>query len=350
MKLTDLGREVVLPVTTPAVFFALLLFFVFLQIALFGRIFGLVIALVLAAQLVVFVLPALTRTLMQLLEARSKGKEPPPPVVEFFSWVGNSWTLLPIVHVAILGYLYYRAGQQADATLTYVIACAYVLLLPASLIVLAVTHSALESIRPGAILLLLRRCGSTYLLGPLFVGAALLLYTWLRREVGYPLLVEFVGFYLLFAAFAVFGGMVRPLALHRALDIPEVERLHATEFDAQQELVRTATLNHAYGLISRGNRTAGLDHLLAELRDDADGWYWYLDRMLRWEDNNAGLAFAQHYVHHLLRHGDYVAAVKVMLRCRLINAAFKPLREDLAEAIAAAEECRNEELAKALRD
>lgn len=349
MKLTDLGREVALPVTTPTVFFALLLFFVFLQIALFGRIFGLVIALVLAAQLVVFVLPALTRTLMQLLQARSLGREPAPPVVEFFSWVGNTWTLLPIVHAALLGYLYYRAGQQPQAAI-YAAAAVYLLLLPASLIVLAITHSVLESLNPRAILLLLRRCGAGYLTGPLFLVTSLALYAWLQRQLEFRLLVEFTGFYLLFASFAVFGGMVRPLALHRELDIPELQRLHAMDSGEQLQLVRTATLNHAYGLISRGNRDAGLEHLFAELADDADGWYWYFDRMLRWEHNNAGLAFAQHYVHHLLRHGDYVAAVKVMLRCQLVNAAFKPLREDLPEAIAAAEECRNSELAHALRD
>jgi hypothetical protein len=38
-----------------------------------------------------------------------------------------------------------------------------------------------------------------------------------------------------------------------------------------------------------------------------------------------------------------------MMRCRLVNPAFKPLFEDLELAAAAAEECHNEELASFLR-
>lgn len=352
LKPSELAREIALPITAPAVFFALLMFFGFLQIALLGRTFGLVIALVLAAQLAVFVLPAMLRTLMQLLEARSMGREPQPPAVELFSWVGSLWTLLPVVHLALAIYVYYSAGNPHGFAV-YTVAIAYALLLPASLILLAVTHSVVTSVNPLSIWLLLRRCGSSYLVGPMFAIGAVAAVIWVQREIGNDMLTEFVGLYLLFAAFAVFGGMVRPLQLQQELDVPEAMQLRDEEFTEQQRLVRGAALNHAYGLISRGNREGGLQHLLAELDDDPDGasgWYWYFDHMLRWHDNNAGLAFAQHYVHHLLRHGDYVLAVKVMLRCQLVNPAFKPLAEDLPQAIAAAEECRNEELASLLRN
>jgi hypothetical protein len=356
LKPSDLAREIALPITAPSVLFSLLMFFVFLQIALLGRIFGLVVALVLAAQLVVFVLPALLRTLMQLLEARSIGREPDPPVIEFFSWVGNMWTLFPLLHVAVFAYVFYFAGDFLGIAATCSIIGVHALLLPASLIVLAVTHSVVESVDPRAILLLLRRCGIGYLIGPLFLIAAVTLVFWLRGRSEYDLLADLVGCYLLFAAFAafaLFGGMARPLQLQLDLDVPEVERLRTQDFAEQQSLVRGAVLNHAYGLISRGNRAGGLEHLFAELADDPDavsGWYWYFDHMLRWENNTAGLAFAQHYVHDLLRNGDYVAAVKVMLRCQRVNPAFKPLAEDLPQAIAAAEECRNDELASSLRN
>ena len=80
-----------------------------------------------------------------------------------------------------------------------------------------------------------------------------------------------------------------------------------------------------------------------------DYWAWFFDNMLRWENPEAGLAFAQHYVHELLRYGENVKAVKVMLRCRLINPAFRPLAEDIELAIHAAEHCQNDELASSLR-
>ncbi len=70
--------------------------------------------------------------------------------------------------------------------------------------------------------------------------------------------------------------------------------------------------------------------------------------MLRWENQEPALVYAQTYLGRLLQGGDYVAAVKLMMRCRLINEAFKPLPEDRDLAIEAAEQCGNEELARRL--
>jgi hypothetical protein len=58
--------------------------------------------------------------------------------------------------------------------------------------------------------------------------------------------------------------------------------------------------------------------------------------------------FAQQYLGRLLEAGDQVAAVKLMLRCRLVDEAFRPLSADLPRAIAAAEARNNRELAEAL--
>jgi hypothetical protein len=38
-----------------------------------------------------------------------------------------------------------------------------------------------------------------------------------------------------------------------------------------------------------------------------------------------------------------------MLRCQQVNPAFKPHADDLPEAVAAAEACHNDELARALQ-
>ena len=352
MNLRSFVREATLPATTPSVLFSLLLFFAFYEIAALGFLFGFVIGMVLAAQLIAFVLPALMRTLMQVLDARSRGREPDPPVVEFLSWVGNMWTLFPLVHVVFFVYAFYILGSMFGDIGAWFVILPYAMLLPASLIVLALTHSVIESLRPGAIFGLIRRCGVSYLVAPAFLSAAVAFIFWLMRHIDVQVVLEFTGFYLLFAAFAVFGGLVQPLQLQQELDIPAAREVLEEEFGEQQSLIRTAALNHAYGLVSRGNRESGLDHLYRELAEDPDpatAWYWYFDRMMRWETNNAGLAFAQQYLHHLLAERDNVAAVKVMLRCRLVNDAFKPLAEDIPLAIYAAEECQNEELASFLR-
>ena len=71
--------------------------------------------------------------------------------------------------------------------------------------------------------------------------------------------------------------------------------------------------------------------------------------MLGWENQQHALFFAQHYIHDALRHGERVAALKAIMRCRLIDERFKPFPDDLPAAIAAAETTANMELAAVLK-
>jgi hypothetical protein len=345
-------REFLTPAIVPPVLFALILFYALIEIASLGRMFGLVIALILAAQLIIFVLPALLRYLMVILQARAYGREPEPLDIDLLSWVGNVWTLFPIVHVAAFVYAVYITGSYFGGTVALGVAVAYATLLPASLIILAISQSALASLNPITIFELVKRCGYVYLIGPAFVIAA----TWvvIRVNVAFniDMLTEFISLYFIFAAFAVFGGMVRPLKLQRELDIPMPESIDEDTERDRHLLQRTAVLNHAYGIVSRGNRAQGLEHIYKTLADDPNdeaGWAWFFENMLRWENPEAALAFAQQYVHELLSYGENVKAVKIMMRCRMVNPAFRPLLEDLDLAAAAAEECHNEELASFLR-
>ena len=115
MKLNEFLREFHTPLTSAPVLFALILFYALFEIASLGRVFGLVVALVLAAQIVIFVLPALLRYLMVVLQARAFGREPDPLNVELLSWVGNVWTLFPIVHVGAFIYAVYSVGSYFGA-------------------------------------------------------------------------------------------------------------------------------------------------------------------------------------------------------------------------------------------
>lgn len=352
LKPSEFFREFLTPAMVPPVLFALILFYALFEIALLGRIFGLVIALVLAAQLVIFVLPALLRYLMVILQARAYGREPEPLDIDLLSWVGNVWTLFPIVHVAAFVYAVFLTGSYFGGAAALGIAVAYAMFLPASLIILAVSHSVLSSLNPVTLFELVKRCGFVYLIGPAFVIAA----TWLVIRINVYLnidtLTEFIGLYLVFASVAIFGGIARPLHLERELDIPMPASIDAATERDRHLLERTAVLNHAYGIVSRGNRAQGLAHLYKALADDPNdeaGWAWFFENMLRWENPEAALAFAQQYVHELLSYGENVKAVKLMMRCRLVNPAFKPRFEDLELAAAAAEECHNEELASFLQ-
>ena len=115
---------------------------------------------------------------------------------------------------------------------------------------------------------------------------------------------------------------------------------------------RTAVLNHAYGFVSRDNRAGGLDHIYLCIADDPNpdkAWAWFFEKMLAWEVKDAALVFAQQYIRRMSYREDHVAVVKIMMRCRLVNESFLPLPEDRPQALLAAQQCDNEELAKSLR-
>ena len=71
--------------------------------------------------------------------------------------------------------------------------------------------------------------------------------------------------------------------------------------------------------------------------------------MLRWATQDPALFFGQRYLSRLLHDGNNIAAVKLIMRCRLINEAFKPLSEDRELALEAAEHCQNDELISLLQ-
>jgi len=133
--------------------------------------------------------------------------------------------------------------------------------------------------------------------------------------------------------------------------VVETEAGGETEDTAAILKQRTAVLSHAYGLVSRGNRAGGLAHIFEWLEEDpvrGGAWAWFLEQMLLWEVNVAALEFAQRYLQRLLRAEQTVLAVKLMLRCRQISETFQPLAADRPQALAAAKQCRSDELVKLL--
>ena len=61
------------------------------------------------------------------------------------------------------------------------------------------------------------------------------------------------------------------------------------------------------------------------------------------------MVFAQHYIHDMLAHGERIPALKLIMRCRLIDAQFKPAQDDIPAVIQAAESTGNSELAAVLK-
>lgn len=293
---------------------------------------------------------AVIRYLVLLAEARSEGAELAPPGPEYFTLTDKVWTLFPAVVflcVASLVDALVSDGRPLAARIAIGIAA---LLYPATIGVLTLTRSPLESVNPLSIGRFIRRVGSSYgyaVLAAALPGAVVLLASALPDWLTVLLMIVSLASF-----FSVVGTLSRTSGIVREVGIPLPEEPGETAIAADLEKRRTAALGHAYGFASRGNRDGALAHIRDALASDPDpdtAWRWYFEGMQTWQDDRPALVFAQLMLHRLLDDGATVPAVKLLLRCRLLNPRFKPLPEDLERAVSAALECSNDELAESLK-
>jgi len=335
-------RAALLPLTDPSVLFSLLVFWLLISLAAAAGMLG--------VWLAVVILPALFRYLTNLVETTGRGRNPEPPGAEFFRWIGDSWSLFPAVIVVAVAWASYELYSVAGSGPMIALIVVAGLLYPAVLGVLSITHSPLQSVNPVALWNFIGRIGQSYLIAPAYLAVVAWLST-LAQEFSF-LIDVLIQMLLLFSLHSVIGGIMSPHDVFDDLSIPDPVESSREKLAEDLEGSRNATLTHAYGFISRGNREGGFKHIMDEIAQEADvatAWAWYFDRMMRWEQKQHALFFAQRYVHDLLLHGETIPAVKVILRCRLVDERFRPLADDLQAAIRAAESSGNNELAAVLQ-
>ncbi len=333
--------EFLYPFRSTTIVIALVTFFILIELIYAAGRFGIWLA--------VIVIPALFRFYVLVAEARASGADAEPPGIELFTLGGNLWTLFPVLPL-VLFVLGLREAADIGTGVAWLFAIVSAAIFPAMMAVLVITHSPVQAVNPLAWLRLVDRLGQTYLLGPLILIAAILIpmgLEWLPRW-----LQSLLGLFLTMSFYSVIGAMLREEELIHEVDLPEAMEVEPEKQIANLEKERTGVLNHAYGFASRGNRTGALVHIESWLARDPDpdaAWFWFFDQMLRWEEQDHALFFAQRYVGQLLERGDRIGAVKVILRGRLVNERFRPEREHMGAAIEAAEATGNTELASVLK-
>lgn len=344
IKATDIAREFAYPVKNVTVLMSALFIFLLLEFAAFGKLMGLFLAFL--------ILPSLFHYLMRILDSRAKGKDPGPLEAEDLMWFQGAWSLFMLVHVAVTIYAIYIFGSLYKLPGLLITSALLAAVIPASLAVLAITRSPLQSLNPRAIGGLIGRTGSDYWILPTYFLLAGFVMQWIGSLSWPDFIIELIGFYLALVFFSLTGTVVAPHNFHAEVDIHDPVEPDKADVDAGLLKERSSVLNHAYGFVSRDNRAGGFKHIESWLQRDPDpesAWPWFFDQMLRWEIKHPALLFGQSYLHVLLNDGDDVTAVKVMMRCRHENDAFVPLADDVGSALKAAERCQNQELADFLR-
>lgn len=162
MRPTDVLKAIAYPLTELSVAFPLITLWLLVSFAIWGGTLGLF--------LLVLVIPAVFRYQMIILEARAKGATPATPSAEFFDWFGNAWTLFPVVVSAILIWVIIVTAEYLGTAWAVLATFLASVFFSASIAVLAITRSPLQSLNPIALARLLRRCAATFWIAPAFLG------------------------------------------------------------------------------------------------------------------------------------------------------------------------------------
>lgn len=337
-------RELAYPLTDMAIIMAMLFFWIAFAI---GKAAGM-----LGIWLLVLVAPAYYRYLLYLLEARANGKEAPVPTAEMFDPAENFWSLTPLVLIALLIWGGIAvSGYGPGWSLVY--GGAILLVLPASLAILAITHSPLESLNPAAVLRMVGACGSSYFLVPaIIIGVTFLLSV--LGQMGIPLFVVDLGTsYQTVLVFTLTGSILRAndIAVELKLD-DRVERTQE-EVAGDLEKAREKVASHAYGFISRGNREGGFAHIMDWIQKEPDvheASAWFFKKLLQWESKDPALFYAQTYLAHLLHHDEDAKALKLISICLHENPRWKPGDNDRQSVLELVQKYRRDDLLKSLRN
>jgi hypothetical protein len=300
--------------------------------------------------LTIIILPALFRYQLFLLEAQARGLKPQPPGVEFFSLTHGVWMLFPVVIAVAIGWATISSYSAGGTAAMLAILAVAGLIYPAILGVLAITHSPLQSVNPVALHRFISECGISYSIAPIYLLLIAFLMPMTRDFA--PSVRALVEMFFVFSFHSVIGAVIEPRGMADNVYIPDADEPGEKDILDDVEKSRVSALAHAYGFISRDNREGGFRHIFSEIEKDPDpgaAWRWYFDKMLGWEQQQHALFFAQHCIHDMLAHGERVPALKVIMRCRLIDENFKPAPEDVPAAVEAAESGGNIELAAVLK-
>ncbi len=272
-------------------------------------------------------LPAYLRFLLYLLEARANGRPAPVPAIEMFNPADNLWTLTPLVHLAVG--IWAGILLVSSNSITGVIIASMVILIafPASMAVLAVTHSPTSSVNPVNIANMIRACGTAYGLVPV-VLAILSTALFMLYLSGVSLfLVNLGASYAIVLLFSLTGAVLQSKNIAVQVEIEDPLEPDAAELAQGLLTERRKIANHAYGFISRGNRRGGFEHIRQWLEKETapdEAWRWFFEEMLKWEDKDPALLFAQEYLDQLLEWHWDKEAIKLIARCLHENERWRP--------------------------
>ena len=326
MTVTSIGRELLYPLKDMAIILAMIFYWLLFGLAQNAGLFGIA--------LFFLAVPAYLRYLLYLLEARANGKAAPVPDITMFNPADNFWSLTPMILIAVGTWAAILLAKNFSLFVAMLAGTAFLMILPASMAVLAVTHSPGESLNPAALGRMMRACGTAYFVVPLVQIALVWLFALLYMAAVPLIWIDLGTSYQILLLFTMTGAVLHTNGVAVQVDIPASVELTTGELADDLDHERQKVANHAYGFISRGNRNGGFAHIRQWLEQEVErdeAYQWFFLEMLKWETSEPALFFAQEYLGQLLRWRMDNEALKLVSRCLHENARWRPRQADRAE-------------------
>jgi hypothetical protein len=352
MKPAAFLRELLYPLTDMAIILSMLFFGLLFAVARMSVIMSGFVGTLLALFLLAIVVPPFFRYLLFLLEARANGKEAPALDAELFGMANKLWALTPMVLIALLiwgGIMISGYGYLWSVLYGTVI----LIIFPASIAILAITHSPVESLNPTAIWRMILACGPSYFLIPTTVVATHLVFNWLGSIGLWTPLDYLATSYQAVLLFTLTGGVLDAKGVTFDLKIDQPLEPTEEEIAGDLEKEREKVASHAYGFISRGNRAGGFAHIMDWIQKEPDvheASAWFFNTMMQWESKDPALFYAQTYISHLLHHDEDLKALKLISVCLHANPRWKPKAEDREHVLELVKKYQRDDLLASLRN
>ena len=252
-------------------------------------------------------------------------RQPPKLTIELINPVHQE-PLKLLILVAGLAYLFMASRQVIGEPFSLAVLLIGLLLLPASILFIAIEDSLLQAINPLQLSSLIQRIGSLYFLACVF--SALPIFSLIFVFTTLPLiLLAMVLIYFLLLTFHLLGYLVycRRELIGMPVNISP-ERIQALEQEADQ-LEQDEVLDKLYSLAEGSNVRAAwqqLEQYLVEQDHALNTYKQYFNIMIDWPKPALALNLGQAYISRLSKHQQTDLAYEVCRRCYARSDEFYP--------------------------
>jgi hypothetical protein len=279
--------------------------------------FGLIIDLPLVVFVLVYAIWITSNYFFEIVEYKALGNMAWPvfsleTLVGKRSQVGVVFSILVLGMAAFYAFMSYFAMDRLAQLLLGVA----LILLPASVALLAVTRSFAVALNPVKVLAATLGFGYRYIHCALAAVGLLFMLGFAREHGG--LLWYFPLIYGLFLLAYLIGTVVYTRRAVLGVEAPRSPEAVAARQNARIIEIRKGVLAHAYGFATRGNVAGALRHIAEYLGNEEDtlaARLWIFNEMTRWEDSYPALAMGKETIDYCEKQGLADEAARVRLIC-----------------------------------